>query len=162
MFQNQQKFFQNIYQLHELKKQAFINKPVYFGLSIQSKRSIFLHWTALQSILKQKTLTQTIQIMLKQNQMLQIMNQIDHYRKNRKHNWINERRIKWEKDRKACYLERQPYSCLTENKDKDKKAKDSKKCFMKPQNCNTNKNNQPVRKSLVICATQLAGGLILT
>ena len=44
---------------------------------------------------------------------------------------------------------------------KIKKQKAQTKCFVKPWNCNTNRNNQPIRKSLVTCATQLARGLLL-
>ena len=93
--------------------------------------------------------------------MPQIMNYRDHDQKNKKHNWIKERRIKWENNERACCIERKPYSYLTDNKDEDKKIKRRKKCFMKPWDCNTNMNNQPVRRSLVICVTQLAGSLLL-
>lgn len=59
------------------------------------------------------------------------MNQRDHYRKNQKHNWINERRIKWENNERVCCIERQPYSYLTDNMDENKKAKGTNKVFRK-------------------------------
>ena len=87
----------------EIKKtQIFINKPIYLGLSIIEIGKIVMHefWynyvkpecgekskfcyldtVNFVATYKQRTLTQTVQKMLKEDLILQILNQIDYYLK---------------------------------------------------------------------------------
>ena len=101
-------FSENLSVIEIKRPQTVMNKPVYLGLSILEisfgritlkqniqKNRNYVTWiqTDFQSTHDQNTFTQTFQKMLQLNLILQIMNQTDHYLKEKKHksNQINER-----------------------------------------------------------------------
>ena len=51
--------------------------------------------------------------------------------KNKKSNWINERRIRWKYYEKICWTKSKTYSYLIDDSSEDKKTKDTKMCVVK-------------------------------
>ena len=70
---------------------------------------------------------------MKQTFILQLMNQTDHYPKEKikKSNQINERCIRWENNGKFCRIETKTYSYLTDDNDGNKNAKGTKRFVIK-------------------------------
>ena len=100
------KFFSDNLLLVEMKRtHILLNKPVYLAPSIleiskivmykflyETRNQNYATWiqTTSESTQKQKTFMQTLQKMLKQDLILQIMNEKDHYLREKKNYQINE------------------------------------------------------------------------